>query len=95
VLILDEPTAAMDPETELEIFRRFQEWKTGRTSLLVTHRFSTVRFADRIAVVEDGRISELGTHAELMARGGRYASMFQAQAAGFSEGGHEGTPPDK
>jgi ATP-binding cassette subfamily B protein len=87
VLVLDEPTAAMDPETEVEIFRRFQEWKTGRTSLLVTHRFSTVRFADRIAVVEDGRIAELGTHAELMARDGRYASMFRAQASGFTEEG--------
>ncbi len=87
VLVLDEPTAAMDPETELEIFSRFQEWKTGRTSLLVTHRFSTVRFADRIAVVEDGRVAELGTHAELMAQGGRYASMFHAQASGFTEEG--------
>jgi ABC-type multidrug transport system fused ATPase/permease subunit len=87
VIVLDEPTAAMDPETEEEVFRRFQEWKTGRTSLLVTHRFSTVRMADRIAVVEDGRIVELGTHAELMSRGERYASMYKAQAAGFTESG--------
>ena len=85
VLILDEPTAALDAEAEAEIFSRFRALAAGRTAILITHRFSTARGADRIAVFEEGRLAELGTHAELLARDGRYARMFRLQAAGFLE----------
>lgn len=83
LLILDEPTAALDAESEAELFERFQELKEGRTAILITHRFSTVRFADRIVVLDKGRIVEEGTHATLIERDGLYAKMFNAQAAGF------------
>lgn len=83
ILILDEPTAAMDAEAEHEIFQRFRDLKANRTALLITHRFSTVRMADRIVVFEDGAIAELGTHAELLAHDGRYAKMWKLQAAGY------------
>jgi len=83
ILILDEPTAAMDAEAEHEIFQRFRDLKANRTALLITHRFSTVRMADRIVVFEDGAIAELGTHSELLAMDGRYAKMFRLQAAGY------------
>lgn len=83
ILILDEPTAALDAEAEYEIFQRFRELSRGRTALLITHRFSTVRIADRIVVFEDGAIVEEGTHAALVAHGGRYATMFGRQAEGY------------
>ena len=83
ILILDEPTAAMDAEAEHEIFQRFRDLKANRTALLITHRFSTVRMADRVLVFEDGAIVEKGTHPELMALQGRYAKMFNLQAAGY------------
>jgi ATP-binding cassette subfamily B protein len=83
VLILDEPTAALDAESEAALFERFGELKEGRTAILITHRFSTVRFADRIVVLKDGRVVEEGTHAELMARGGLYCRMFTSQAKGY------------
>ncbi len=83
ILILDEPTAALDAEAEHEIFRRFGELKAGRTALLITHRFSTVRMADRIVVFEGGRIVEQGAHAALLAADGRYARMFRLQAQGY------------
>ncbi|MBM4247051.1 MAG: ATP-binding cassette domain-containing protein [Deltaproteobacteria bacterium] len=85
VLILDEPTASLDAEAEAEIFGRFRAVAAGRTVLLITHRFSTARGADRVAVFEDGRLDELGSHAELLERDGRYARMFRLQAAGFLE----------
>ncbi|MBY0275695.1 ABC transporter ATP-binding protein/permease, partial [Candidatus Binatia bacterium] len=85
VLVLDEPTAALDAEAEAEIFSRFRSLAAGRTAILITHRFSTARGADRIAVFDEGRLTELGTHAELIARDGRYARMFRLQAAGFLE----------
>lgn len=83
ILILDEPTAAMDAEAEHEIFQRFRDLKRGRTALLITHRFATVRMADRIVVFEGGRIVEEGSHQELMAAGGRYATLFRLQAEGY------------
>jgi ATP-binding cassette subfamily B protein len=83
VWILDEPTSSLDPEAEAAIFAELKENLKGRIGLVISHRFSTVRIADRIAVVADGGISELGSHAELMARGGRYAELFELQAAGY------------
>ncbi len=83
ILVLDEPTAAMDAEAEHEIFQRFRDLKRDRTAILITHRFSTVRMADRIVVFDDGRIVEEGTHDQLLALGGTYAHMFELQAAGY------------
>ena len=84
ILVLDEPTAAMDAEGEHEIFQRFRDLKKDRTAILITHRFSTVRMADRIVVIDGGRVVEEGTHDALMAQGGLYARMFSLQAEGFA-----------
>jgi ATP-binding cassette subfamily B protein len=83
LLILDEPTAALDARAELEVFQRFAELTAGKMALLISHRFSTVRMADRIVVLSDGHIKEDGDHDSLMARGGRYARMFELQAATY------------
>ncbi|MFL6427995.1 MAG: ABC transporter ATP-binding protein [Acidobacteriaceae bacterium] len=83
LLILDEPTAALDARSELEVFERFAELTEGKMALLISHRFSTVRMADRIVVLEGGQLVEQGRHAELMALGGRYAGMFEMQAASY------------
>jgi ATP-binding cassette subfamily B protein len=83
VLILDEPTAALDARSEYEVFQRFAELTTGKSALFISHRFSTVRMADRIVVLENGRIAEDGSHAELFSLGGRYAEMFEMQAASY------------
>ncbi len=82
-LILDEPTAALDARSEYEVFKRFKELSAGKTSVLISHRFSSVRMADRIMVLGGGRVEDLGTHAELLARKGRYAELFELQAAGY------------
>lgn len=80
VLVLDEPTAQLDPRAESELYERFLETTRGLTTILISHRFNTVRLADRIVVLENGRVAELGSHAELLAADGRYAAMFHAQA---------------
>jgi ABC-type multidrug transport system fused ATPase/permease subunit len=85
VVLLDEPTAQLDVRGEAEVFDRILEATRGCTTILVSHRFSTVRHADRICVLEAGRVAELGTHDELMALGGRYRTMFELQAARFTE----------
>ena len=83
LLILDEPTASLDARSEHEVFQRFAELTANKMSLLISHRFSTVRMADRILVLESGRIAEQGSHLELMRSAGRYAEMFELQAANY------------
>jgi ATP-binding cassette, subfamily B, bacterial len=83
LLILDEPTAALDARSELEVFERFAELTEGKMALLISHRFSTVRMADRIVVLSGGRLIEEGNHQQLMAKSGLYASMFEMQAASY------------
>jgi len=83
VLILDEPTASLDARAEYEVFVRFSELVAGRMAVLISHRFSTVRMADRIIVFQHGQIAEEGSHAELVARGGPYSELFRLQAAGY------------
>lgn len=83
LLILDEPTAALDARAEYGVFRRFAELTEGKMAILISHRFSTVRMADRILVLEEGRVLEAGAHDELLRLGGRYAELFNLQAAGY------------
>jgi ATP-binding cassette, subfamily B, bacterial len=83
LLILDEPTAALDARSEREVFERFAELTKEKTTLLISHRFSTVRMADRIFVLEGGKIAEQGSHDQLISDGGRYSEMFELQAAGY------------
>lgn len=83
VLILDEPTAALDARAEYEVFQRFRELSAGRSAVLISHRFSSVRMADRILVLSNGRVEASGTHGDLLAAGGRYAELFELQAAGY------------
>ena len=83
LLILDEPTAALDARSEYEVFERFAELTMGKMALFISHRFSTVRMADRIVVLADGQIAEDGSHEKLMALGGQYAEMFELQAASY------------
>ena len=83
VLILDEPTAALDARSEFEVFQRFKDLSHGKTAVLISHRFSSVRMADRIVVLGDGMVEASGTHEELLMRGGRYAELFELQAAGY------------
>ena len=83
VMILDEPTAALDARSEFEVFQRFKELSEGKTAVLISHRFSSVRMADRILVLHEGRLEASGTHASLLAEGGRYKELFELQAAGY------------
>ncbi len=83
LLILDEPTAALDARSEFEVFRRFAELTAGKMALFISHRFSTVRMADRIVVLENGQIAEQGSHDQLTSMGGRYAEMFELQASSY------------
>ena len=83
IWILDEPTSSLDPEAEAGIFAELKENLKGRIGIVISHRFSTVRIADRIAVISDGHVAELGSHEELLRAGGRYAQLFELQAAGY------------
>ncbi|HEU4329127.1 MAG TPA: ABC transporter ATP-binding protein [Roseiflexaceae bacterium] len=83
VLVLDEPTSALDAEREYEIFQRFRELTEGKIALLISHRFSTVRMADQIIVIENGELIEQGSHDDLLLRDGTYARLFNLQAAGY------------
>jgi len=83
VWILDEPTSSLDPEAEAGIFAELKENLKGRIGIVISHRFSTVRIADRIAVIDNGRVTELGTHEELLAASNRYAELFELQASGY------------
>jgi ATP-binding cassette subfamily B protein len=83
IWILDEPTSSLDPEAEAAIFAELKENLKGRIGIVISHRFSTVRVADRIAVIDDGRVTELGTHKELLAANNRYAHLFELQASGY------------
>jgi ATP-binding cassette subfamily B protein len=94
VVLLDEPTAQLDVRGEAEIFDRILAATRHCTTILISHRFSTVRHADRICVLEHGRVVELGSHDELMARGGRYRTMFDLQAQRFAAADEEGTMYD-
>lgn len=83
LLVLDEPTASLDEQAEHNVYRHFSELTRGRMTVIISHRFSTVRMADQIAVLDNGRIRESGTHSELMRRSGLYAKMFEMQAGRY------------
>ena len=87
ILVFDEPTSALDPETEWRVFQHIKELARGRAVVLISHRFSTVRTADRIHILEGGRIVESGAHDELMALQGRYAHMYEVQARAYRTSG--------
>ncbi|MEP6647470.1 MAG: ATP-binding cassette domain-containing protein, partial [Saprospiraceae bacterium] len=83
IVILDEPTAALDARAEYEVFKRFSELTSGKSAVIISHRFSTVRMADRILVLGRGEMIELGTHEELLNKNGLYAELFHLQAQGY------------
>jgi ATP-binding cassette subfamily B protein len=83
LLILDEPTAALDARSEFEVFQRFKDLSAGKTAVLISHRFSSVRMADRILVLHEGEVEAVGTHEALLSQRGRYAELFELQAAGY------------
>ena len=87
VLVLDEPTSALDPLAEVEVYRGFAALAKGRMTFLISHRIGSARLADRILVLEDGRVAESGTHDALLAAGGLYARFFEAQARWYRRGG--------
>jgi ATP-binding cassette subfamily B protein len=88
-VILDEPTASLDPRAEHDLFERISALLAGRTVLLISHRFSSVRHADRIYVLHGGRVTESGTHEELMELEGHYAELFRLQAAAYLADSHD------
>lgn len=87
ILVLDEPTAALDPIAENDIYRKYSEMTAGKTSVFISHRLASTRFCDRIIFIADGTIAEEGTHGELLAKGGAYANLFEVQSRYYREGG--------
>lgn len=87
ILVLDEPTAALDPIAENDIYMKYSEMSHGKTSLFISHRLASTRFCDRILFLQGGVIAEEGTHEELLAQGGEYAKLFHVQARYYQEGG--------
>ena len=85
ILVLDEPSSSLDPLAEAELTHQFRHLLGGRSALIISHRLSTVRMADRIYVLDRGRIAERGTHADLLARGGLYAKLYRAQAKHYQD----------
>ena len=85
LVVLDEPTASLDPNAEYEIYKQFRELMEGRTSILIAHRFSTVKLADEILVLQDGKIIEKGNHTELIKLDGEYAKLYSMQAEAYRE----------
>ena len=83
LLILDEPTASLDARAEFEVYQRFVDLTAGKMAVLISHRFSTVRMADRILVLEQGSVKEQGSHSQLVSLGGKYSELFELQAAGY------------
>ena len=87
VLVLDEPTAALDPIAENQLYLQYSELAQDKTSIFISHRLSSTRFCDRIVFIENGKITEMGTHDELMAQGGGYAKMFEIQSYYYKKKG--------
>ena len=87
ILVLDEPTAAIDPLEETQIYNRFAEISKNKTAIIVTHRLGPVRLADRIVVIKNGEVVEIGGHAELLAAGGEYTRMYESQQQWYKDGG--------
>lgn len=87
ILTLDEPTAALDPIAEHDIYQKYSEMTAGKTSVFISHRLASTRFCDRILFLQDGIIAEEGTHQQLLELGGEYAKLFQVQARYYQEGG--------
>jgi len=86
VLILDEPTAALDPIAESELYIKYNEIAKNKTSIFISHRLASTRFCDRIILISDGEIAEVGTHDELMKKGGKYAELFEIQSHYYKDG---------
>ncbi|MDF2718539.1 MAG: Xenobiotic-transporting ATPase, partial [Paenibacillus sp.] len=85
LVVLDEPTAALDPKAETDVFERFAAMAGSRTAILVSHRLGMARLCDRVMVMQDGRLTELGTHDELLAAGGEYARLWSLQSQWYRE----------
>ena len=87
VIVLDEPTAALDPLAEASLYRKYNDMTEGKSSVYISHRLASTRFCDRIILVDGGTVAEEGTHGELLALGGKYASLYEVQSKYYREGG--------
>ncbi len=85
ILLLDEPTAALDPIAEQEMYLNYAEFSKGKSSVFISHRLASTRFCDRIIMIENGKVAEEGTHAELMEQGGKYAELFELQSSYYND----------